>query len=148
MSSQPLWSPLNQTLFSDVFTVPPGMVCVLFAAGLERYKAQTTNTEFKSPQTVCVRRLLYDADIVFEKNAVCDWVARVSAAVKIADEPVQTCGGGCWSLTQENNMGVIGVPGTYRLELNDATAIGDVQVYADLYSIQSVAPQVAALFFT
>lgn len=145
--TQPLWSDDNFTLFSDVFNVPEGKVCVLFAAGLLRERVKTSTSEFSGKQAVCVRRMLYAPDIVFGNNATCDWVASSTSASAIADERVQTCGQ-CWMLTESHNLGIIGVPGIYRLELNDATAIGDAQVYAELLDADSVPSQAEKLFFS
>lgn len=149
MSSQPLWSSTNTSMFSDVFNVPPGNVCLLFATGFEKYKYRTDNTEPVSSQCVCVRRLLHEFDTEsVKKFAGCDWVYSVkdARAVNIADELVATCGAP-WQLTLCRNLGIIGVPGTYRLELNDATAIGTAQVYAELYGIHDFPAQVKEMFF-
>ena len=143
---QPLWSADNFTMFSDVFSVPAGKICILFAAGLERDRVKTSTSEFSGKQAVCVRRMLYAPDLVFGKNATCDWVALSTSATKIADERVQTCGR-CWMLTESHNIGIIGVPGIYRLELNDATAIHDAQVYAELLDADAVPVHAKELFF-
>ena len=45
------------------------------------------------------------------------------------------------------NIGIIGVPGTYRLELNDTTAIGVAQVYAELIQVNKLPVQIKDLFF-
>lgn len=142
----PLWNPDNHTMYSDVFNVAPGKVCMLFAAGLERERVKVENTEFSGKQAVCVRRLLFAPDIAFGKNATCDWVAISTSATKIVDAQVQTCGQ-CWMLTRDNNLGIIGVPGVYRLELNDATAVDVAQVYAELIDADAIPPQAHKLFF-
>lgn len=154
--SQPLWSESNKTLYSSVFTVPPGKVCVLFAARLQKFKYRENNEDFLSPQTVCIRRLVHDFDAnAFSKCATkgdcsCNWVFDLSETFEfvIADEGIQTCKSSCWALTEGQNLGVIGIPGTYRLELNDATAIGEAQVYADLYDAKNFPSQVSSLFFS
>ena len=142
----PLWSQDNHTIYSDVFTVAAGKVCVLFAVGLLDERVKTRNTEFNAPQAVCVRRLLYAPDLVFGKSATCDWVAVSTSASKIADARVSVSKG-CWLLTPNNNLGIIGVPGVYRLELNDATAVNEAQVYAELYDAAAVPLPAGALFF-
>lgn len=149
--SQPLWSEINRTMYSSIFNVPPGKVCVLFASKLKREKYRVDNSEFASPQTVCVRRLVHNFDQVkFTRRSdcgCCDWIFDVDAysADMVADEVVDT--GCCWSLTREKNLGIIAVPGTYRLEINDSTAIGEAQVYADLYDAKNFPTQAGNLFF-
>lgn len=148
--SYPLWASTNQTMFSSVFNVPPGKVCVLFASKLQRDKYRVDNSEFLSPQSVCVRRLVHSFDQVKftrRSDCSCDWIFDVDAysADVVADEIVDT--GCCWTLTRDNNLGIIAVPGTYRLELNDSTAIGEAQVYADLYSAENFPIHAGKLFF-
>ena len=150
--SQPLWSDINRTPYSSVFTVPPGKVCVLFAAKLQKEKYREDNSDFMSPQAVCVRRLVHDFDqskfLIRSDCGCCDWIFDVEGYTEevVADELVGTnC---CWMLTKNKNMGIIGVPGTYRLELNDSTAIGEAQVYADLYDAADFPQQVKDLFFS
>lgn len=147
-----LWSPGNDSLYSDLFSVSVGSVCVLFATNLERDKVKVDDSEFVSPQSICVHRLVYTANRTYKQNAVCEVVAITDAPVLVADEIVQTCRcrdkeGNCWILTQSNNIGIIGLPGIYRLELNDATAIGVAQVYAELYPADSLPAGMDHLFF-
>ena len=146
MSTQPLWSDTNFTQYSDMFRVPPGKVCVLFAQGLENVRTKTSTSEFTGPQVICVRRVLFSPEFGFAKNATCDWVQSATVATKIVDELVQVCGQ-CWTLTPTNNLGIIGVPGVYRLEINDTTAIQVAQVYAELFDADALPPQIAPVFF-
>lgn len=149
MSSQPLWTKTNTSMFSSVFTVPAGFVCLLFSTGLSKYKYREDNSEPQSPQLICVRRLLHEFDTEsVKKFAGCDWVYSIkdARAVNIVDELVATCDAP-WQLSFCRNLAIIGVPGTYRLELNDATAIGTAQVYAELYGVNDIPSQVKGLFF-
>lgn len=148
--SQALWSPTNTSVYSSVFNVPPGKVCVLFAANMQENKDRADNSTFLSPQELCVRRLVHDFSIPegLPICSCCDWIFDLSSIkeVAVADEVVQS-GGCCWALTARNNLCVIGVPGAYRLELNDHSAVGRLQVYADLYDAKTFPPQVRGLFF-
>ena len=69
-----------------------------------------------------------------------------TCAEEISDQFVQT-NNGVWSLSMCCNIGIIGVPGTYRLELNDTTAIGVAQVYAELIQVNKLPVQIKDLFF-
>ena len=142
-----LWSAENSTMYSDIFSIAPGKVCVLHATGLEKEKVRVTDTEFKTCQTVCVRRILHMAEgIVTPTSVFADWVVSGVNVSKIVDDVVQW-NNSCWILSHANNLRIIGIPGTYRLELNDATAIGVAQVYAELYDANQLPSQVAHLFF-
>lgn len=146
MSAIELWSSTNHTMFSDVFSVAPGKVCVLFATGFEYDRVRVDNSEFAAKQSVCVRRIKHSHGLVWQRNAVCDWIATPTTAVEVGDELVQVNGCG-WTLDKCNNLRIIGVPGTYRLELNDATAIGVLQVYAEQFDAVAFSPSVGHLFF-
>lgn len=146
----PLWEKTNKTLFSSVFNVAPGNVCLLFANDLAAWKIRAEASESKVPQLVCVRRVLheFDASSAKKKDSTCGWIFDIGEvkANKIADALVRTCGVP-WQLSMCKNIGIIGVPGSYRLELNDSTAIGVAQVYAELYTASDFPQQVADLFF-
>lgn len=143
-----LWSPTNKSLFSSVFTVPQFKVCLLFGANFKLEKYRVDSSEFASPQAACVRRVLHGFTAPEPSRESCGWVFDIDSvrADKIVDEVVTTCGAP-WQLTLCRNIGIIGLPGSYRLELNDATAIGELQIYAELYEANSFPSQLKDLFF-
>lgn len=144
----PLWNPLNSTLFSSVFNVPPGKCVVLHAAHLADWKERIDASEIRVPQIVCVRRLIHEFIPDDTRISTCGWIYDIqdTGAVKMVDHPIVTCNGP-WQLSKCRNIGIIGVPGAYRLELNDTAAIGVAQVYAELFDLSSFAVQVKDLFF-
>lgn len=143
-----LWSPSNNTLYSSVFNVPPGQVCLLFADGLSPQKVRISAEEIVVPQTVCVRKLLFGFEGIKPEADLCGWIFNIDSVQvdTLVDSLVHTCGLP-WQLTSCRNIGIVGVPGNYRLELNDTTAIGTVQVYAELFDAKSIPLQVKDLFF-
>lgn len=143
-----LWAPTNKTLFSSVFTVPPMKVCLLFGANFELEKFRVDASEFVSPQAVCVRRVMHGFVAPDVSRESCGWVFDIDSvrADMIVDEVVTSCGAP-WQLTLCRNIGIIGLPGSYRLELNDSTALGKLQVYAELYDADSFPTQIKDLFF-
>lgn len=145
--SIPLWPVGSTSMYSDIINIAPGKVCVIYASGLEIERCRTSNDEFKGPQAICVRKLIHAADMVLVRRSTwCDWVVTPTNAATVMDDVVQVSGC-CWELTHNNNLRIIGVPGTYRLELNDCTAIGTAQAYADLYSVEQLPHNIAHLFF-
>lgn len=146
--SMKLWSPTNKTLYSSVFTVPQFKVCLLFGAHFAPDKYRATSNDFVTPQAVCVRRVLHGFVAPETSREPCGWVFDLDnvRAELIVDEVVTSCGDP-WQLTLCRNIGIIGLPGSYRLELNDATALGTLQVYADLYEASSFPTQIKDLFF-
>lgn len=145
MESQPLWDVTNNTMFSSIFNVPEGKACILFATGLEGDKVKATDTEFTTPQTFCVHKLLLASQVAFSRTATCEWIANPLNAEIIADEVVDVCG--CWEMTQDRNIAIIGLPGVYRLALNDNTMVGVAQVYASLVALQDLHYGTSKLFF-
>lgn len=141
-----LWSNSN-SIYSDIFSIAPGKVCMLYAIGLEKEKVRVTDAEFKTCQSVCVRRIVHLAKKELARGGILnDWIVSSVDVEMVADDIIQNsdC---CWELTHANNLRIIGVPGTYRLELNDATAVGVAQVYADLIDVTQLPQQIAHLFF-
>ena len=152
MAATPLWDGSNDTLFSSVFVVPPGWSVVVFATGLLSEKVRRSAAEFKGPQLLCVERLVFRCDAPKVSAPQCDGCCSyVLGAMPIAEldsaELVETCFLP-WVLEPCRNIGAIGIPGTYRLRLNDATAIGAVQAYAEWYEHGAIAPQAYGLFFS
>ena len=151
MGPIPLWLEANDTLYSSHFFVKPGWSAVLFAANLSEEKVRKSASEFKGPQMACVERLIYKFRRPEPKPdccGICSHVFEVSlpeAELKAADY-VETCSLP-WTLEPCRNIGVIGIPGIYRLKLNDATAIGEAQVYVEFHPHKAIAPQVYGAYF-
>lgn len=155
MSAYPLWEEGNSTTQSASFSVASGKVVALFAVGLERYKVRESHSGVQDKQRLCVNRIIseYNEESVRVKlppTSACDcfiFEASYMNEIALTEEPVVS-GGKPWQLTVCDNFRIIGVPGVYRLHLNDDTAIGKVQVYAEQYDIQELPPQIAGLFFS
>lgn len=136
MAAFPLWAPDNTTQFSSVFYVPPGFSCLLTADGLSSEKYRTSASDIKTVQTACVRRLIYDFDKQQAssncKRLSCDWIYDIphARAEETSNIQMYTC---CepWALSKLNNIKAIGIPGAYCVMLNDPTAVGVAQVYAE-----------------
>ena len=151
MRSIPLWDDANNTLYSSHFYVKPGWSAVLFAVGLSGEKVRKSAAEFKGPQMICVEKLIYDCKFPEPKPdccGICSHSREIEPpeAVLVADDYVETCSLP-WALEPCRNIGVIGIPGVYRLHLNDATAIGTAQVYAEFHPHKAIAPQVYGAYF-
>ena len=145
----PLWQPGNQTMDSAVFRVIGGQGIVLFATGFKRHKHRVSANDAQVPQMACVNRLLFEASETRPlRTCGCDYVFDLAGIrlETIVDEPIisGTCG---WSLSACDNMRILAIPGYYRLHLNDSTAIGEAQVYAESYSLKSL-PLNSKLFFS
>lgn len=153
-----LWAKDNQTLDSALFEVEEGKVVSLFAVGLELERVREDASVPKDMQRICVSKVVreYNATtkkrcIEFPPRSFCactfcfestlvDWIDLVEEAVAGTE--------GCWQLTPCSNFRLIGVPGIYRLHLNDTTAIGKAQVYAEQYDISAIPSQISTLFFS
>lgn len=141
----PLWGPKNLTQQSTVFHVRPGQVAMLVASGMTKYKFQGAG-ESRQRQTFCVYRVLADYDIMqpagVTAGSFCDQV--FDMATVPADVVYVPTG---WQLTCLANTKIIGLPGSYQLELNDATAIGTAQVWLEILPMEKIPPQMADAFF-
>lgn len=151
----PLWLPDNNTIHSAAFEVKEGMAVTLFAVGLEMFKMRESSQETQTEQCICVSRILRDYEAKSVRKIgpamnICDcgfifdatWLTEIELI-----EEVVTSGGCPWRLTQCDNFRILAVPGVYRLHLNDDTAIGKAQVYAEQYAIGNIPQQASSLFF-
>lgn len=156
---QSLWADDNPTELSSAFHVPAGKVCVLHATGFADERVRTDAEQIVTEQAVCVHRIIahepeqgvyapFD-DPYLPCGWIYDWtiVGTKEDGAVLGEEEIYTCGSP-WQLTKCRNIGIIGVPGDYRLKLNDETAIGVVQVYAELYNVADIPHQIAPLFFS
>lgn len=151
MRSFPLWDDANNTLYSSHFFVKPGWSAVLFAASLSDEKVRKSAAEFKGPQMACVEKLVYNCKWPEPKADCCGVCSHVRElglpeAELVAADYVETCSLP-WTLEPCRNLGIIGIPGIYRLRLNDATAIGTAQVYVEFYPHKAIAPHVYGAYF-
>lgn len=141
----PLWGPKNLTQHSSVFHIRPGEVAMLVASGMEKYKFRAEN-EPQTRQTFCILRVLADYDTVqpagITAGSYCDPVFDMTT---VQSDVIYVSTG--WKLTCGDNTRFIGLPGSYQLELNDATAIGTAQVWLDILPMEKIPPQVAGAFF-
>lgn len=151
----PLWQPENNTLHSDAFEVKEGMAVALFAVGLEQFKVRQNSKEMQDLQRVCVSRILRDYSEESTRKIgpamnMCDcgfiFDATWQTEIELVEEVI-TSGGVPWQLTQCDNFRILVMPGVYRLHLNDDTAIGKAQVYAEQYAIENIPQQASSLFF-
>lgn len=149
----PLWSPDNNTIHSSIFEVKAGKAVSLFAVGLSEDKAVASG-EFRGPQVICISKILYDF-ISTERTVkappvnLCDCgfvYGACDTAVLSSVEAIVNTKGCPWQLTPCNNLAVITLPGFYCLHLNDNTAIGKAQVYAEQYDLQDL-PENIPLFY-
>lgn len=151
MAATPLWDDANNTLYSSHFFVKPGWSAVLFAVNLSEEKVRKSAAEFKGPQMACVEKLIYDCKHPEPKSGccgICSGTRAVEApeAELQAVDYVETCSLP-WTLEPCRNIGIIGIPGVYRVRLNDATAVGTAQVYVEFYKHEAIAPQVYGAYF-
>ena len=133
--SNELWLPTNKTVMSSIFSVADGYSLIIHATGLLDERVRASTDEIKEPQRMCVKRIVHGFSGVTRKNLQCSYIYDIdeSNATVITDSFVQTCGDS-WSLEPCKNLVIIGVPGTYRLELNDITAVGVAQAYTTIMS--------------
>lgn len=144
----PLWAPDNKTVFSSLFHVPEGFCCVLTADGFSEAAYRSSSIVPKVAQLACVRRVLYsfDKDAAFARMSATvsaslrdTWIYDISqlSAEEVSNVAVTSC---CesWAVGMNDNLRVIPLPGTYCMMLNDSTAIGTAQVFAELLSNESI----------
>lgn len=144
-----LWSKDNDTLTSSLIYVPPRKCVLLAAVDFAEFKF-SQEASFRTKQCVCVERLVYDMlpEQLGVQRSGCDWVYELTRPLAAEVGVLTVATGGCpWMLDSCDNLRIIGLPGTYRLRLNDSTAIGTAQVFAEQFDYNQIPPQISGLFF-
>lgn len=144
----PLWrNPVSET--SSLFVVQPGKCVLLVAIGFDEFATQT-EASVRVNQMVCVERVMHELvpGALKPISCDCDWVFNYDRplAREISSEAVSV--GGChWTMSKCDNVGIVGLPGTYRLRVNDSTATDHIQVYAEQFDASQIPVQMTKIFF-
>lgn len=143
----PLWPPGAQDILSDVFRVLPSQCAVIVTTGLEGNKTRKDASEFVVPKMMCVRQVLFDYEAPDNSCLPCDFIfdRDFFKGKTVLDTLVYTCGLP-WAFDECRNIGVIGLPGAYRLELNDQDSVGVAQAFITIYHKDLLPIQVAQHF--
>lgn len=136
----PMWQDGNNTLDSLVFTLRPGEVALVVATGFAKHRTRTTDTEFDSPQIACLHRIILEPNltsgvVALEPCSCCDFAYEFNPRAELVvvyDEPVYV-NGRVFGLSKCDNTQVLALPGTYYFHLNDTTAIGNAQIWIDVF---------------
>lgn len=147
----PLWTDDNHTADSAAFTVRPGEAALVVATGLLPQRVKTDAKEFDSPQLACLSRLIPIAETTIRTTVVspCPQCASSQAYERIESSTVEVpvLIDGCrWQIDACNNIRILALPGTYRFHLNDETAVGEAQIYVEIYKLEQLAPNIKPEF--
>lgn len=85
-----------------------------------------------------LKKIAFDGGGFFvgDSACACNMEGVIESPTVMHAEVVSGCGG--WNLNACWNVGIITVPGTYRLRFNDDGAPGIVTIYADIFSVQDL----------
>lgn len=148
----PLWIEDNPTVDSAPFVVKPGEAALVVATGLLAHRVRVSQEEFDEPQVACLSRLISSPVGVVKRvdvspcpkcTGMFDFAS--TGGFPLVEVPVMV--GGCrWTISACNNFRIIAIPGTYRFHLNDETAVGEAQIYVDIYKLEQLAPNIKPEF--
>lgn len=138
----PLWQSTNHTANSLAFTLCANEVALFVAMGFESSRTKTTASEMRSPQKACLHRIIVEYNpeqpTALEPCNSCEFMYEYHPTKStVYDEPVRV--NGCvFSLSKCNNTMLLALPGTYYFHLNDTTAIGQVQIWVEIYKVDEL----------
>lgn len=118
----------STTPFSPVFVVRPGEAVILTAYGLRsrNYELDPSTDTGRihrvdvPPEMVIVERLRFDLSTLPHGDACCGGTFESGPLTHAA--PVAQCG--LWMLSPKQNVGILSLPGTYRLRACPEDAVG------------------------
>lgn len=136
----------TDTLFDDgstdvtsrAFIIAPGSVGILSAWGFKATKEVLGPNEPRSAQQLAIVQKLAFPYGAFPDGNACkqsDSPLIVTPDYTYAEDVTQC---GLWTLSSCQNLVAMAVPGTYRLQLNDAGALGTVFISLTRYSQSEV----------
>lgn len=130
----PLFTETSVSMESPFFTVFPGNIAMLQGFGFMEYAAREDNSTMRVPQYAYLEMLLFKEGTISQPSDGCP-IRDLSMyqSFLLAKEPLRKCG--CmFELSKKNNIMLLNIPGSYRLIMNDMTAVGNARVYLRTYS--------------
>ncbi|EFA1526606.1 hypothetical protein WG855_003738 [Escherichia coli] len=137
MNTDILFDDASTSEYSRAFVVSPGCTAIISAWGFAQYiKAPEEGKPKNIPQLAIVQKMAFDKGIFPNGSACAADEGLISVPKYSYVEDVTQCG--LWALSACNNTVALSVPGTYRLQLNDAAAVGTVFISLTRYSQQEL----------
>jgi hypothetical protein len=132
---------------SDIFFMTPGWFGVFTAFGFPDTELPADPGAFHELPRACLNQV-HLGEIKVQEELPCG-VYRPAGGDSLvgimAEGPVMT--GGCpWALSACQTVGVLDVPGFYRLILSHPATAGQVQIYLKAYPVQYMTHKPALLF--
>lgn len=125
---------------SDIFAVLPKKIVVLTAWGFSATKKVIEPGEPNNiTQRAIVEKLAFNGGGYFVGDPDCVCKLNTQALVFPDTQYAEDVTGcGVWNLSACWNVGIITLPGVYRLRFNDTGAPGSVIIYADIFNAEDV----------
>lgn len=137
----------SSSLFSKVFTVFPGTYLLISGFGFDKYQGEVPEGKPKQTQKAIVQKLGFAGGIFPDGMCPCGDkipdLSLVDVPYKYVEDVTQC---GLWHISACQNLVLLSVPGSYRLRLNDSSALGNVFVSAERYHKNDVGLLPHALF--
>lgn len=131
----PLFTETSVSVDSPFFTIIPGEIAMLQAFGFADYASREDSTTLQVPQEACLESLLFRESVLpSHKFGVCQIMDLEKYRTELLAKETVCCNGNCFTLTASNNIMLINIPGTYRLVMNDGTAVGQARVYMRVFT--------------
>lgn len=120
------------TVHSPIFTITPDTTAVIHAYGFKMYVDEDITLQPKRRQQAILQQVVLDVGEYPEETFYCGTNDLSSLYPEgMLYEDVTGCGAVC--ITSCTNRRMLDIPGTYRLELNDDSYVGDVKIFLDIY---------------
>lgn len=114
--------------------VIPGSIAVLSAYGMGAKLAPAENEPTNVMTKAIVQKMAFDGGGIFSNDCNCSSIEDIPLSLEpdfsFVEDVIQC---GLWNLNACQNVGVIILPGTYRLRLDDSAAPGHIYVSLTLY---------------
>jgi hypothetical protein len=121
---------------SEIFYLNPGYHAIVRSYGFYGGNVTPVAGSFATKQQACLKQI-YRTFKKEELDGACGVFPSIpSFGLDEYHEEVVISNGCEWHLSACQTVGVISLPGLYRLSLNDAAAVGNVHIYLTAYPLQ------------
>lgn len=144
---KPLFTEYSASTTSQPFHINAGEVAIIQAYGFTEFTVDKPEGAPKTTQKACIDKLLWESGPL-PSYVECGeplLSGRSGGSEIVGEEQVYTerC---AWTMDACHNIGILNIPGSYRMELNDTGALGIVRIYYMIVSVGAF-PWNSKLFF-
>lgn len=131
----PLFTETSIDVNSPFFHITPGEIALLQAFGFANKKDKVDANARTVPQEACLEMLLFKEGVLpAHAFGSCQILDMDKYRTELLAKETMYHNGCSYSLSACNNIMLLHIPGSYRLVMNDGSAVGNARVYLRVFT--------------